>query len=771
MWTTVLLRGAGFPAEMVLELAAPLATHLADELLASELKAESEGRTSTAQIQEIEKRYTAQLATDLEEISARIRKLASGEKFREAVVWQNLGAYRTAIEKLVRGSTKKHKTRQRERLAVSYLQRYCTKNDTIGFFGPAAWGHIENAPLPALTAVAGPDLLALRRTHFEHWAIGTLSRHLLEQEPNLFYEFIPTVGAMCIRRGSTIETDRGDLLELTKRQSQIIDLCDGERRVKEIVAELGNDINVFEEIQTLARMRALSCDFALPRTYHPEQDLNRILEQVEDATSRARCLESTRQLNAARQEVQRAAGNPDALIAALDQLNQCFEQLTEASSTRRAGQAYSGRTLVFEECRRDISLSIGRSMIDELANGLRGVLRSIRWLSHQIERHERDVFNTCFDQLRTSGDDGRVPGPHFVKAVYAAIGTIHSKPAFGEMLGQMNERWRSLLQSRMDTAASSVVINPQEFDEMTRAAFEAPRCARTKRFSSPDILIVAPDAQAVEKGDYLLVVGEVHPFVETVSPLLETHPNPDQVLRDWDVLNEGHATAGLAAPNPIPEWLNPAGKGEYVDPPTRACWYMRDRNFTYLQVGVGGQPHGRSVALGELWAERQGDQIFLVSEQSDFRIPASDLDIRTGLTASFQIDPCPQDWRHRPRLTVGRVVLLREAWRFQRPELAFADQTSTAARFTAARAWSKSHGLPRFVFFSMSRYIKPLYVDFDSPPLIDVFARLLNKKTDDTARVTVTEMLPTHSQYWLRDDHGRPCTSEIRMVAFDDSPS
>jgi hypothetical protein len=30
--------------------------------------------------------------------------------------------------------------RRREEVIASYWQRYCSKNDTIGFFGPLGWG-------------------------------------------------------------------------------------------------------------------------------------------------------------------------------------------------------------------------------------------------------------------------------------------------------------------------------------------------------------------------------------------------------------------------------------------------------------------------------------------------------------------------------------------------------------------------------------------------------------------------------------------------------
>ena len=69
------------------------------------------------------------------------------------------------------------KTRRREDVVASYWQRYCAKNDTIGFYGPLAWGRIDDAPAPALQAHSGP-LIRERSVHLESWGVQTLARIL-----------------------------------------------------------------------------------------------------------------------------------------------------------------------------------------------------------------------------------------------------------------------------------------------------------------------------------------------------------------------------------------------------------------------------------------------------------------------------------------------------------------------------------------------------------------------------------------------------------------
>ena len=106
--------------------------------------------------------------------SGRLAAVASEPLFGEAVTWQNRAAYANAVAKVAaQSSTKPSRARQREEVVASYWQRYCAKNDTIGFFGPLAWGRVvdDGPPLHARCGV----LVARRDVHFEAWAVQALA--------------------------------------------------------------------------------------------------------------------------------------------------------------------------------------------------------------------------------------------------------------------------------------------------------------------------------------------------------------------------------------------------------------------------------------------------------------------------------------------------------------------------------------------------------------------------------------------------------------------
>jgi hypothetical protein len=106
--------------------------------------------------------------------SGRLRGVAQDPLFREAVTWQNPAAFDNAVAKVAVGSpTKPSQARQRDEAVASYWQRYCAKNDTIGFFGPLAWGRIADDE-PRLEVLSGA-LERERAVHLEAWGVQALA--------------------------------------------------------------------------------------------------------------------------------------------------------------------------------------------------------------------------------------------------------------------------------------------------------------------------------------------------------------------------------------------------------------------------------------------------------------------------------------------------------------------------------------------------------------------------------------------------------------------
>ena len=104
----------------------------------------------------------------------RLAQVARDPRFREAVAWQSREALRGAVDKLAAGGESPSRRRRRADVVAGYWQRYCAKNDTIGFFGPLGWGRFADDG-PAINVRAGA-LQAERVVHLETWAVEALAQ-------------------------------------------------------------------------------------------------------------------------------------------------------------------------------------------------------------------------------------------------------------------------------------------------------------------------------------------------------------------------------------------------------------------------------------------------------------------------------------------------------------------------------------------------------------------------------------------------------------------
>jgi hypothetical protein len=105
-------------------------------------------------------------------------------------------------------------------------------------------------------------------------------------------------------------------------------------------------------------------------------------------------------------------------------------------------------------------------------------------------------------------------------------------------------------------------------------------------------------------------------------------------------------------------------------------------------------------------------------------------------------------------------------------EMSFAFEKDEAMRFLNARRWAAELGLPRFVFYKSPIEVKPVYLDLQSPVLVNLFARVVRRTAQGSGAdeaIWVSEMLPGPDEVWLEDGAGQRYTSELRLVAVDQS--
>jgi len=747
------VRGAGFPAEMVLT--------VCDEQLARSADLTEAGVTG-AGLAGAGPVSGGGFADATMRLSGAIAGIQADPLFREALTWQNPGLAQFLLEHgISQGAARRTKDRDRELVIASYLQRYCLKNDTIGFFGPVAWATADPG-VAGLVVVPGEQLTARRTTYFEVWAIDKVAAAVAGQGR--------TLGWLRPRRTRSVFLD-GDVLyrphrkpvTLTGTERAILLACDG-RTVSEILDSTGM-ADGRAVLARLGELGAVRLDLEGPMDAWPERLLRDKLELIADPVARAAALQPVDRMIRARDAVAVTAGDPAGLQRALAALADTFEQVTGSASTRRAGENYAGRTLVYQDAVRDVRVEVGQAVTGALAGPLGLILDSARWLVNDITDRYRVLFAELLEDEMAR--NGGVPVPlQRLLTIASPYLSSRSGRELSELAGagmaELQRRWQQVLgppQSarRHQVSADAIAAKVAEYFPGRPVAWSG------ARQQSPDIMIAAASPGEVDYGNFLLVLGEVHLATNPLDQRLFVEQHPDRArLVAAEAADRG---PGRIVSDPAKD--HPAVTSRTSPPsallgPGQLSWSSA--------VTSSSGPDELAVVLpaAAMSVTRRGGDLVVQVAPSGTELDLFEVITETMVEVVVNAFQPVARAAHRPRITIGKLVLSREQWVFEVQDSGWAFAKDEQERYHLARSWRQENNLPERVFYRVPVELKPTAADFRSIVLVNLLAKHIRQtKAAGHAEYTVTEMLPDLDQLWLTDRQGRRYSSELRMVAYD----
>lgn len=795
LWRQVCLRSSGFPTSLVDELAAPRTAAALDRWLEKKDALARAGEAALAAAPAEERRalkktiealkagrgahegalgalaseaarafaeVQTSFGAEILEVRARLCAIARNEQFREAVLWQNRQAVHTGLDVLLHrpADARDSKTRQKEQLVAKYAQRYSTKCDTIGFFGPHGWAMIDPA-LRDLSSKPGDRISTLTAVRYEDWAVMSVGEALAAR-PELAPWIRP--GSIAHNRivGTTMYSPRSrGPIELEPDAVRALRACDGTRTAREIAAELIGDPalphrteeSVIQLLKGLASKGFIAWRIATPTLRPaPETALHDWLKTIDDPAVHAAVQQELDALESARSEIVASAGDVARLDRALASLDEQFTRITGQAAERFKGETYASRTLLYPTYVRDGEVAIGAEILDALAAPLTLVLESCRWFTYEMTRRVHQTAQRLFREMKTSS--APIELIWFMSQLdreYPLHRAPNNSEGFrAEVINGLHERWSRVL--RIPDGARRVERTSSELAAAFSEAFSAPGPGFPDcRLISPDIMIAAKGGlPALQRGEYQLVLGELHPANTLENPFFrDAHPHPEQLL------------AALEADHDRPR-VSPTRRTQKIIHIRILPLLERDYDVA-VEEEVSWRPRSQIVRIADLVVDEGPEGIQV--RHRDGRVAWDVIQffseyLMASIAGSYSILASA---RHTPRITVDRLVIVRESWTFAKEELAFARVDSELERWAAVRRFAKDAGLPRRVFVRAPQELKPMFVDFDSPVLIDAFCNLVRRATE----VSISEMVPDLDEAWLEDGSGRRYVSELRMVALD----
>jgi lantibiotic biosynthesis dehydratase-like protein len=759
VWRDAVLRTAGFPAAGLDRFAAPECAAVADAFL--------DGRASQ---QDVELAH----ATALAQASRAAAAIAADPLFREAITWQNPAALHALSIAGDGGQpaqplTKRQrdKRRSREDTVARYWQRYCGKNDTIGFFGPVTWVTLD--PLePAVRVRCGRALTRSRETFYEFWALETYAA-CLAADP-LIRPWLPAglqpdltvAGRQVLRPGQPP-------LALSPAEADLLARCDGQAPAS---VAAGGSPERLALLAGLAERDIVWWGVDMPYNPDAERVLRRTLTAIPDPAARQRALDGLARLDAARDAIAAAAGDPGRLAAAVSELDSEFKAVTGADPERRSGQMYAGRRLCYEETVRDLDVTFGKPVLDALAGPLGRVLLPVAgWLTASVADAYDTAFRELYHQLRQADGTRREAGGPDVGGQPAAGGIPLDQfwdaaqrlfsgsglPA-GAVTRELSRRWHELFGlAGLAPGTSSVVTSSAELAGPAAELFPTlPPRTRAARIHSPDLHICAASPEAVARGDFTIVVGELHAGWPTLDNVMFTarHPHPATLVA---------AAAADIGPQFRP--LYPTWWPRYTARIAPVLG-VTDHQLAFTHA-PGADPARLLPTTSVTVHERDGA---LVATARDGRSwPLLEVFALLVAWAGAETFKHVSAGPHSPRVTIDRLVVARETWR---TTIGGSGLTATGRlpEYLAARRLRRALGLPDQVFAKVSTEVKPVYLDLTSPRYVSAFCTMLRtarQAAGDETGIVFTEMLPRVQDAWVPGPGGQRYFSELRIQLRD----
>jgi lantibiotic biosynthesis dehydratase-like protein len=815
VWRWVCLRGAGFPAQQILKLSAPRSAQACDYIFEAErevysareeavgkltehLVAPASGRlrrralkafgkpmalasadlchlrddagdlwAAKSRLQSAQRTFSKVFEEESLCLAQAIHTIAREERFREALIWQNRRALHTGIDSLLRhppnSSSRGSKQRRNEEMVARYLQRFCTKNDTIGFFGPVGWATLVPEGRP-FCVKPGHSLVASREVFLEVWCIDELCAALMRDGAIL--PWVPPRRSHLIHlEGQCVYLPMKSPVQLNPEEAALLHACDGKRTPKELAAELicdpalrlRTERGVYDIIYALRARGFVSWELQAPIDPHPEWFLREVLNRIDDVGVSNKATKALQEIESLKAEVERSVGNSAELDRAFEKLEAAFTRRTGSPATHSNGSTYAGRTLLYEDCRRDIDVKIGPQLLQSLGPPLSILLTAARWLTFQFCERYSALAEEVYSQLSRKLGSRAVPFVSFWYLFYPRLWNDKDQ-IISTIESQFQTKWRTILAlgERQDRAEYTV---GQLYQAVSSEFYSPDSGWKSIRYNSPDILIAASAADAIQRGDCTFVLGELHLGVNTLNTQLfvTQHPDPSELFR---------ATETDLGPRLVPIVpKNYAGKSSRSSPVliSSADYLLELASEPFRAEG------SRTLPIGSLILENDSG---LSVRTRDGKLHFGIADVLSQVVSakianSFKI-LAPHV--HNPRVTFDQLIVSRESWSSEVEELTFTMEKTEAMRYCEARRWAKKHNMPRFVFAKVPSERKPLFLDLESPYSIAILTRSvrqLGEASEAKKLITLSEMIPSLSELWLPDIDGLRYTSELRFVAVE----
>ncbi|RCG25387.1 hypothetical protein DQ384_31470 [Sphaerisporangium album] len=673
---------------------------------------------------------------------ASLWEAAAGPAFREAVLLSNPGAYERVLHRATGAPppSRNAKARREEGLLYAYLQRFCAKNESVSFFGPVDPIRIEPDSPEPLRLERRPGTLQGRWLRAAHWAAETLAARLAadpEIAARLPLRLAP--GFSASKDGRVLSLPDGRRARLDAASGAALRAC-----------EAGLTLARFEEKappEEAAAAGRLLARGVIRRDLPIPTAVDDPLGRLKDAVTAL--FDPSEEAAGGMAEVERferaltafAEAAPGERAHALQEAERCFSQIGGVEARRAAGTIYADRLIATEDCRGDIvDAAVGGPLLADLSQRLDPVLRLSASYGLTVAEAVRERALALHAELSGKGPAGFLA---FIAELDRRVQVDELTSTAPAVTGFL-DRLASLVHDQHHGHGDGVGLDAGDLAPLLRPL-------PSGLSVSPDLFLSAPDEDALRRGDFELIVGEIHHGVQVWTHLTALAPGRDAYAAKLSALLEldGRPPAAL------------------VHRRTQGKAFERDLPGYDIEVlGRSAKPDDHRLRAADLSVVLGADGRLRLRHPEAGELFLRPRDPRAASSWLFGpppvvLPPLRLPGGH-PRVRLGDAVVWRRTWELPRDAFdALLRAEGPSEAVLAADRLRAAHGLPSRVFARVPGERKPFYADLAEPLSLEHLTHMVRASTGGPLRLS--ELLPGPAGWWLADDRGT-YSSELRMT-------
>lgn len=694
-----------------------------------------------AETAEAEHILAACVPAELCRARTQLYNVAQDERFREALLLSNPNMFTVALPSYLRAydlERRSSKMRQLERRLYSYLQRFCTKNDTTSFFGPIDYGWFDLSSLiPLIYRQREEAPVSHRLTRLSFWATQILA-DLIAADTSIQPYLVPHLqpGCTLLPTGEVYITLRQRRVRTSKATLTLLQRIDGQKTATELC---GDDVSVWHELRRLCDIGLVIWRLDIPTAvFHPLEWLFSWVEHLpNDCATRGQWMACLEWFGQAITRFTPMSANEK--VELLQEIEAHFTTLTGEEARRGEGNIYVDRLLLYDEAQGPIEqCTVGLPLAQKLVTQLRPTLDLCAWYSTLVQevcqRHAQAIFQEM----------GGEPQPYL-----AFIRALDERVSLDDCLA---DPLVSQYRARLNDIATQRLCNGKiSLTSEDLRAFQRPIPQGT--VLSPDLFLAAPDVDALATGQYQTIIGEIHYGVQVWCHFLTFCTRNDEL------------SAALAGAMPKPTFGQL--RAVLVHRRTQGkTFYLEMPELSVEVLGRSTKPRERVLPVADLEVAAGEGSLILRSRTLGKQLELYAGDPRSVSNWLFCAPPVlmpsitMKDYT--PQVEIDGVVYQRARWTLSVAEiLPITSGNDVVALLLHACKLRQRYELPERVFARIPSERKPFYVDFANVFSLELFFNLIQNDHS----VTLSEVLPTPDMWWLRGRQGR-YSCEWRMTVI-----